>query len=506
MLLYKCIISSLLLLNIVKAQESDSADDISEDLLLDLLGGTNPPVVLDENGNVVTTDNVAAPVAPPTPPPSPPAAPEPSTEAPLVTTTVGEVVKSPVPVTQNLTKKDAKVFNSIKKKIEKNNMTPEEGLHELFETIFKKKKYDKNIRPNFQGPAVDVTVQVLINSFGPIVETTMDYKMDIFLRSFWHDKRLIYPADIYNIDHLNLDPSMIPNIWRPDIFFANAKKADFHKVTRDNHMMQLYPDGSITQSVRISLTLDCPMNLEYYPLDEQVCSVYLESFAFPIQDLKFIWRDNGFILPQNQRSTAQVRIIDWDLEDCTKHYADTGNFTCVVARIHLKREIGYYMIGTFIPTILIVVLSWISFWINPLAAPARVALGITTVLTMTTKASSIRANLPKVSYVKAIDVWMLGCMMFVFTALLQYAYVNFIIRLKRHYSFVCKTCVDEMDTEKLEEVRKSNFRIAKRYDVICRALFPIAFAIFNITFWAYYLNTNSFDFKRCMEDEGCIIM
>ena len=48
---------------------------------------------------------------------------------------------------------------------------------------------------------------------------------------------------------------------------------------------------------------------------------------------------------------------------------------------------------------------------------------------------------------------------------------------------------DEKDPDKLEEIRKSNFSIAKRYDVICRGLFPLAFIIFNITFWAYYLNT-----------------
>ena len=34
----------------------------------------------------------------------------------------------------------------------------------------------------------------------------------------------------------------------------------------------------------------------------------------------------------------------------------------------------------YVPSLLIVVLSWVSFWINIEAAPARTALGITTVL------------------------------------------------------------------------------------------------------------------------------
>ena len=38
----------------------------------------------------------------------------------------------------------------------------------------------------------------------------------------------------------------------------------------------------------------------------------------------------------------------------------------------------------YIPCILIVILSWVGFWIDYRSTPARVALGITTVLTMST--------------------------------------------------------------------------------------------------------------------------
>ncbi|XP_061628058.1 glycine receptor subunit alpha-3 isoform X2 [Phyllopteryx taeniolatus] len=103
-------------------------------------------------------------------------------------------------------------------------------------------------------------------------------------------------------------------------------------------------------------------------------------------------------------------------------------FTCIEVRFHLERQMGYYLIQMYIPSLLIVILSWVSFWINMDAAPARVALGITTVLTMTTQSSGSRTSLPKVSYVKAIDIWMAVCLLFVFSALLEYAAVNFVSR------------------------------------------------------------------------------
>ena len=39
------------------------------------------------------------------------------------------------------------------------------------------------------------------------------------------------------------------------------------------------------------------------------------------------------------------------------------------------------------------------------AVPARVALGVTTLLTMSTQTASISSTLPPVAYTKAIDVW-----------------------------------------------------------------------------------------------------
>ena len=51
--------------------------------------------------------------------------------------------------------------------------------------------------------------------------------------------------------------------------------------------------------------------------------------------------------------------------------------------------------------------------------------GITTVLTMTTISNGVRSSLPRISYVKAIDIYLVMCFVFVFAALLEYAAVNY---------------------------------------------------------------------------------
>ena len=62
------------------------------------------------------------------------------------------------------------------------------------------------------------------------------------------------------------------------------------------------------------------------------------------------------------------------------------------------------------------------------AVPARISLGVTTVLTMATQLSGSKASIPQVHYPKAIDIWMSMCMLFVFVSLLEYAFVNALSR------------------------------------------------------------------------------
>lgn len=71
-----------------------------------------------------------------------------------------------------------------------------------------------------------------------------------------------------------------------------------------------------------------------------------------------------------------------------------------------------------------VMMSWVSFWIDAQAVPARTTIGLLTVLTVVTQTTYLLQTLPSVSYIKAVDVWMVACLLFVFAAFLEYAAVN----------------------------------------------------------------------------------
>ncbi|XP_047209625.1 glycine receptor subunit alphaZ1 isoform X5 [Girardinichthys multiradiatus] len=411
-------------------------------------------------------------------------------------------------------------------------MPPSEFLDKLMGKV---SGYDARIRPNFKGPPVNVTCNIFINSFGSIAETTMDYRVNIFLRQQWNDPRLAYSE--YPDDSLDLDPSMLDSIWKPDLFFANEKGANFHEVTTDNKLLRISKNGNVLYSIRITLILACPMDLKNFPMDVQTCIMQLESFGYTMNDLIFEWDEKGAVQVADGLTLPQFILKEEkDLRYCTKHY-NTGKFTCIEARFHLERQMGYYLIQMYIPSLLIVILSWVSFWINMDAAPARVGLGITTVLTMTTQSSGSRASLPKVSYVKAIDIWMAVCLLFVFSALLEYAAVNFIARQhkellrfrrrRRHmkeedpgdgrFSFpgygmgpACLQAKDGMaikgnnnnaptsaaPEKSIEEMKKLFISRAKRIDTVSRVAFPLVFLIFNIFYWITYKIIRSEDIHK----------
>ena len=125
----------------------------------------------------------------------------------------------------------------------------------------------------------------------------------------------------------------------------------------------------------------------------------------------------------------------------------------------MKRKIGFYFLQVFIPSIFLVVLSWLSFWVDASAVPARVSLGVTCVLTMTTQSSGIRQTLPPVSYAKAIDVWMFVCLLFVFAALLEFAYVNVVGRRKPDEGLKKEVCYVTLTNAKKKQ-QKNNKKTA----------------------------------------------
>lgn len=91
----------------------------------------------------------------------------------------------------------------------------------------------------------------------------------------------------------------------------------------------------------------------------------------------------------------------------------------MIVTFTFSRRIGYYLINFYVPCIIMVIMSWIVFWMDRDCIGDRIALGITTVLTIVFLLGSSNSTMPRVSYPKAIDWYLMTSFIFVFTTLIM---------------------------------------------------------------------------------------
>ena len=126
-----------------------------------------------------------------------------------------------------------------------------------------------------------------------------------------------------------------------------------------------------------------------------------------------------------------------------------------------KPHNGGVLFQIYLPCYLIVVLAWVSFWVDREQTAARIAMGITTVLTMATLIGSARTSLPKVSYVKSLEWFLMMCFLFVFSAILEYAFVSYL---------VFKNRVEEREREAMRKKHDEVGKKKKQFPVILSCL------------------------------------
>lgn len=395
--------------------------------------------------------------------------------------------------------------------------------------------------PNYDetGTKTEIYCDMYVTSFDAVNEADMDFTIGLMLHLAWNDPRMSKIVEFLDFEEVELDSKNVGTLWTPDIFFPNEKKASFHEIMSPNRMFRLSKNCTLSYTARLTLTLSCVMRLHSYPFDKQSCHVQIESFSFNADQLILKWSEKNNPIELKYTSLPQFEVVGHNWKDEIVSHRIRGNFSMLIAEFQFRRNIGYYVIQMYIPTLLIVMLSWVSFWLNANSVPGRVTLGVMSVLTICTQSSSVNASLPRVSYTKAIDIWMATCLVFVFAALIEFAVAHVLMRKGSHKGIIVQkliklakdirqraqgkmaapepdglrhrgsTSSDETNGNKKETVLKMNTGVQlKRQvsemeekpafdngmlysmycDVASRIMFPVVFAIFNIIYWWNFIN------------------
>lgn len=288
--------------------------------------------------------------------------------------------------------------------------------------------YVKEIRPpSRKGAPVIVDFSIFVVDINSINVEDMDFRVDMFVHQRWMESRLDISDDIFEEgdDYVTLLPEFFDNLWQPDPYFLNSKIAEIATLTHKFTSVTLYKNKTIRYAARMHAIIACQMEFQLYPMDIQVCPIYIESFSYSNQKVKLRWSDSGVTL------NPELKLLQYNLgqpletEETDGYMPEkVGNFSRLTVYFRFERQIGHHLIQTFAPSSLVVMLSWFSFWLGLDAIPGRVTLLVTCMLTLVTMFTGLRADIPPVAYVKALDLWMAGCMVSVFAALAEFVVVK----------------------------------------------------------------------------------
>ncbi|VDM47377.1 unnamed protein product [Toxocara canis] len=307
--------------------------------------------------------------------------------------------------------------------------------------------------------------------------------MDVWLRMVWRDPRLAHGFDKPILIN---DEMFLKRIWRPDPFFANAKLALFHRVTYLNFYMFVFPEGEVFFESRLYLKPSCQLVLCKYPHDNQMCSLRISSLGFTNDVMRLRWFSNiKHAISRNKHvQLPELYIVGYSKHECNG-YRKSGNFSCLEARFYMKRNLGYHMAQTYIPTAMCVIFSWISVWLPEEFVDGRIFISLTVFLTLSAESTSAKEILPKVSYTKAIDIWFGFTATFVFATMLQALAV---ISLEHNSIKLRKEAEEGLDhiprfqVMKLMLKSKRCHRMARTVDTYCKAFYPVILVLFLIVY------------------------
>nr|XP_037868840.1 glutamate-gated chloride channel isoform X5 [Bombyx mori] len=487
-----------------------------------------------------------------------------------------------------------------------------------------------SLRPRSHNRGVlTVNVSVLLLSLASPDESSLKYEVEFLLQQQWYDPRLRY-SNQSHYDYLNAIHHH-EDIWLPDTYFImHGDFKEYSEHSRDpiipmHFALRIYRNGTINYLMRRHLILSCQGRLNIFPFDDPLCSFALESISYEQSAITYVWKNdedtlrkspslttlNAYLI-QNQTIPCPIK-ASWRAEGnslyeedeeltcnlCQRRFEEQGNYSCLKVDLIFTRDRAFYfttvfipgiilvtssfitfwlewnavparsMIGNysclrvdliftrdrsfyfttvFIPGIILVTSSFITFWLEWNAVPARVMIGVTTMLNFFTTSNGFRSTLPVVSNLTAMNVWDGVCMCFIYASLLEFVCVNYVGRKRPLHNVVYRpgenpvtqeamaflqwvksetpqpACSGEGDKKRestgaadlvsctactgppgscthtannggvsepcFVQVRKKEpphpIRVAKTIDVIARITFPTAYAVFLIFFFIHY--------------------
>lgn len=311
------------------------------------------------------------------------------------------------------------------------------------------------------APPEDVQIQMNIHQVNYVHDVTQSYKVFVMQSAVWMDQRLNQlrlfrsgpqpPQLCMTKQFVNIKYNALKGkLWMPDVYVVNSANDQFLKGG-----CFLYLHGLVVCSTYHSYVLTCSMDFKKMPFDEQHCHIEMRVSAGTAKVVKL--RPTVLAKPL-ELPKKRVGTIEWNISHAEVETdiltTDAGTEESrVFFKLSLRRESGFYVKEVLVPTVGIMLICWLSFFVTISAVPARCAVTLIAFLTLTNQINGITAKLPRL----ATDVWLLsflsGSRWFAFMTILEYGLVNTLSRYE-DYLNKAKAAAEKKDKEAEDELKQ----------------------------------------------------
>ena len=218
------------------------------------------------------------------------------------------------------------------------------------------------------------------------------FALDMFVREQWNDPRLAFSPTMWNSD---VDgPLRIPTTraWKPDTFFYNAIATSI-----TDSLLILTPTGDLSYTRHYTCTFHISFDLTAFPFDSQTFNIERLSFAYSYLELDLVPMSPCWVPdPSVNYENSLWSLNGWScVQDFYSFRGSQQSYARVTANLNVSRLSQNYVVKLILPMFIIVLLSTLTYWIDPKSAPARVGGTVTLVLSIVTFNLTVSSDLTK---------------------------------------------------------------------------------------------------------------
>jgi len=259
-------------------------------------------------------------------------------------------------------------------------------------------------RPNAKLDPEHVAVDIFLLDLDEIDSHDQSFQANIYFEATWNDLRLADEKREVTVTR-RLDEA-----WHPRLQIVNQQRV----WSSLPDVVEIAPDGSVTQRARIWGDFSQPLDLREFPFDNQSLQILVVTAGFSDEEIILSPGPSSGI--GKTFSIADWEITDWQMTTNVEVPGPEGARSAGVAMaLQVQRLRGYYWIKVIAPLVLIVAMSWAVFWIDPKETGTKISITITAMLTLIAYRFAIDNSLPAISYLTRMDLFIL------FSAILIYA-------------------------------------------------------------------------------------